>query len=505
MLKGLSLGSLALGAGGLGLGAGCIVDDDELATAASALTAFPIGAALSGPAAAGSPFHGKGYFFVGGRYRRYDWATDTLDDGGSLPIAVWHLPPSWRAGIDAAVNGHGDHAHLAYLFRGGEFVTYDWEKNQLVGAPRDTAGAWSVDAAVAVSPDAVLEGVGAFAGKTYFFRGDRYVRYDWATNRQDYASTLAAWNLPPAFATGIDAAINGQGAYAGKAYFFKGDQYVRYDWASGGIDPGYPRAIADAWPALLGLADPPRRRLVLYVTIEPDKHWRHGNVDGLQRLASQWRSTTYVHDLWCSDVDDALLADPHLLAVFGSGSFAEWVGYFTDAAWRARLDAWCARIRAMRAPMFAVCGTHQLVAYAHGGWGAVGHMPPPGAGPIPIALEADGVSRIPDPRIREAGDYAMKAYATDPILAGLPASPVFFESHGDEVLHPAPGGAVRLLGPDPADARPRSQVQALRYPRANGSLLYTTQFHPETPDDASEPASRRLLHNFFDLAAASWT
>lgn len=37
-----------------------------------------------------------------------------------------------------------------------------------------------------------------------------------------------------------------------KAYFFKGDQYVRYERnpASEGVDPGYPQPIADAWPGL---------------------------------------------------------------------------------------------------------------------------------------------------------------------------------------------------------------------------------------------------------------
>lgn len=38
----------------------------------------------------------------------------------------------------------------------------------------------------------------------------------------------------------IDTALNGQEAYAGKAYFFKGDQYVRYDWNSGQVDSGFP-------------------------------------------------------------------------------------------------------------------------------------------------------------------------------------------------------------------------------------------------------------------------
>ena len=55
----------------------------------------------------------------------------------------------------------------------------------------------------------------------------------------------ATWRgLPPEFAAGIDAAINGEGSFAGKAYLFKGDQYVRYDWAKDHMDAGYPLPIS---------------------------------------------------------------------------------------------------------------------------------------------------------------------------------------------------------------------------------------------------------------------
>lgn len=42
-------------------------------------------------------------------------------------------------------------------------------------------------------------------------------------------------------------AVNGQKQFAGKVYFFKGDQYVRYDWATDRTDPGYPKSIAANW------------------------------------------------------------------------------------------------------------------------------------------------------------------------------------------------------------------------------------------------------------------
>ena len=92
--------------------------------------------------------------------------------------------------------------------------------------------------------DAALNGGGPFAGKCYFFKGDKYIRYDWASDKADpgYPVKISdAWhNLPAGFTSNFDAAVNGQGAFSGKCYFFKGDSYIRYDWGSDKCDPGYP-------------------------------------------------------------------------------------------------------------------------------------------------------------------------------------------------------------------------------------------------------------------------
>ena len=106
------------------------------------------------------------------------------------------------------------------------------------------------------SIDAVLEGQGKYAGKAYFFKDAQYVRYDWGADRPDsnYPGAIALWNLPANFASGIDAALNGQGKYAGKAYFFKGTQYVRYDWGKECVDAGYPLSI-NSWQGIVELLD----------------------------------------------------------------------------------------------------------------------------------------------------------------------------------------------------------------------------------------------------------
>ena len=98
--------------------------------------------------------------------------------------------------------------------------------------------------------DAALNGAATYAGKAYFFKGTKYVRYDWDKDRRDagYPMSLGEWGFPAPFDKGIDAAIEGREDYDKKAYFFKDDKYIRYDWTGDGkVDPGYPKSILDEW------------------------------------------------------------------------------------------------------------------------------------------------------------------------------------------------------------------------------------------------------------------
>lgn len=57
-------------------------------------------------------------------------------------------------------------------------------------------------------------------------------------------------NLPSELTEGMDAALEWPGN--GRTYFFKGTKYWRYDWYRGKMDEFYPRAISTAW---LGVPD----------------------------------------------------------------------------------------------------------------------------------------------------------------------------------------------------------------------------------------------------------
>lgn len=87
-------------------------------------------------------------------------------------------------------------------------------------------------------------------GKAYFFKGNQYVRYDIGSDKADpgYPKPINSNNWPGLPWDQIDAVVNWGN---GKAYFFKGKQYIRYDIKADKADPGYPQPIdSSTWPGL---------------------------------------------------------------------------------------------------------------------------------------------------------------------------------------------------------------------------------------------------------------
>ncbi len=169
----------------------------------------------------------------------------------------WHaLPKGFEGDFDAVLNGGGPFTGACYIFKGDSYVKYDWNTDQAVaGYPKKIAGNWPGLPSLFFSDiDAAINGEGAFAGNCYFFKGDSYVKFDWVKDHAVYdAPKKIAGNwpgLPAGFEGDFDAAGNGRGQFAGKAYFFKGDSYVRFDWKNDHADAGYPKKIADGWNML---------------------------------------------------------------------------------------------------------------------------------------------------------------------------------------------------------------------------------------------------------------
>lgn len=193
----------------------------------------------------------KAYFFKNDQYVRYNWAQDRAE-AGAISATTWGLSGGFASGADATLNGQGSYRGNAYFFKGNQYVRYNWSTNSvdLVNRP---ITAWGLSGTFASGVDAALNGQSPYEGKAYFFKDDKYVRYDWTADTVDQKPRpLSAWGLSGAFASGVDCVLNGEGSFKGKAYFFKDDRYVRFDWATDQVDLG-PAPIVGNWPGLYEL------------------------------------------------------------------------------------------------------------------------------------------------------------------------------------------------------------------------------------------------------------
>jgi hypothetical protein len=95
---------------------------------------------------------------------------------------------------------------------------------------------------------------GSFQGKGYFFKGTQYLRLDAATRQLDDgfpAPVTAWWPQLPGWDHVNAAVLFDTGPFQGKAYFFKGNEYLRYDLATATVDDGFPAPLAASWWAQL--------------------------------------------------------------------------------------------------------------------------------------------------------------------------------------------------------------------------------------------------------------
>lgn len=101
-------------------------------------------------------------------------------------------------------------------------------------------------------PDKFDAACNAGNGKSYFFTGSQYWRWDNKTRMIDagYPKQISGgWSGIP---NDLDAATYGvTGKGTGKIYFFKGSKFWRWDVATDTMDKGYPMYIKEGWPGLV--------------------------------------------------------------------------------------------------------------------------------------------------------------------------------------------------------------------------------------------------------------
>jgi hypothetical protein len=136
-----------------------------------------------------------------------------------------------------------------YFFNGAQYTRYDIANDRADSGYPLTISTYWYNWPVTWT-DGVDAGFDWGNGKAYFFRGSEYLSYDIATDQVDpgYPRPIAGnWGNWPSSWTSVDASVKWDN---GKVYFFRGSQYLRYDLAAGQVDAGYPLPIAGYWPGL---------------------------------------------------------------------------------------------------------------------------------------------------------------------------------------------------------------------------------------------------------------
>jgi hypothetical protein len=136
----------------------------------------------------------------------------------------------------------------AYIFQDPTYRRYDNASGLKEQGNLSTSDNWP-----GLRPQAADAAIYYGFGKAYFFYGDEYVRYELGSNGPE---GVEADYLPPnppfkttdhwsgLGAARIDAALNWGN---GKLYFFRGPDYLRYDITLDRVDPGYPKPITAGW------------------------------------------------------------------------------------------------------------------------------------------------------------------------------------------------------------------------------------------------------------------
>lgn len=189
---------------------------------------MPVTCALAYP-------NGKAYLFSGTSYSRLDFRSGSAEQTGLVIADNWTGLPD-RTPDAALWWGVGK----IYFFYGDEYLRYDVvadkvDPEYLPPNPRPKIEPnWG---GLPANLDAI---VNWGSGKLYAFKGPSYFRYDITMERVDDGyPRLIAGNWPGIWSDGIDDVLYQGGRYA---YFFKAERFIRYDVYADTSDPDRPLA-----------------------------------------------------------------------------------------------------------------------------------------------------------------------------------------------------------------------------------------------------------------------
>lgn len=166
----------------------------------------------------------KSLIVSGGWGVLYDWATDSIAAVDALRrLGTLGFPPPFDFSIDGALPGRAAFNDFLYLFKDGRYQRLRRNTMTVDSAAKAAASAWDLPPTW-TSFDSVLPGHGTKINFAYFFRGSEYIRYDWTTDRRspNYPKQIGPeWHMSGPFVRDIDGVIIGEAGFTTKAYLFK--------------------------------------------------------------------------------------------------------------------------------------------------------------------------------------------------------------------------------------------------------------------------------------------
>ncbi|MEX0171244.1 hemopexin repeat-containing protein [Streptomyces sp. LMG1-1-1.1] len=201
----------------------------------------------------------KVYFIKAGHYARYKLDPDPGTVEYVKPIATnWGSMAArgFADGLDAAVN---DGSGFVYFYKGGKYVRYSIAANNIVDLageppyPWPITHGWTTDLTGTGFENYIDGALDVGDGTCWFFHDSECLRLSVPAGiikGPDKISTLVPSLADAGFGSDIDDAVR---LPNGKAYIFKGDQYVRADPVTLAVDSDYPLTTGVYWKGFTSL------------------------------------------------------------------------------------------------------------------------------------------------------------------------------------------------------------------------------------------------------------
>jgi len=177
----------------------------------------------------------------------------------------------------------------------------------LIGGPFDAFAAADPTAPDMTTVDAAF----TYGEKNYFFYSKWYYRYHRGSSEPDpgYPALIShAWKgLPKAFQSDLDAVFLWSQK---KVYFFKDDEFLRYNMKENRVDEGYPKKIKNNWPGLWGsdidaaMYWPGNKKVYFFKGNEVKRfNFEKNKTEATEKIGKSWKG------VWSDGVDAALKWD----------------------------------------------------------------------------------------------------------------------------------------------------------------------------------------------------